>query len=474
MKRLVAILLSGLLVCAWSFLGGTGTAEGNAPGPATTSDTPTVTGDLLNSPFFAHGAYVMQGVSDPAKVFALPLLGVPELNFLPTVSGTDPSTVTWRLDVSDPEGISAEIRDSVLYVWGNNPSWSGYGTVTLSGATANAQTGSVTIPVTVFRSDKTLINSEGKKDYFVPWSPQLDINSILSVEEHMRKYNKPDIGLLDRTVRFSHWRLMEYRKDVDLSTMWLNASVTDRQWPMQSQLALVDVCLAELSRLGVNGVRMQNEYYISSEHGTTILPLYGNRNCAGPTKTPEEEAYVICEAHRLGMSVMTGNMVSIGDGVKWRELFWASPEPLSAFLTNFGELNRASLTRWTQLGVDIVDVCPAVSSLNQNSGTMAQATELSNGIVHIAEAARALYPGPLFHTTCLQVDFFPGESVLEAPFWPSLDILGLSDWNIRLTTSPAPTMAMSVNVVYRHRCIFGLADQATSCSTSRSPSFTTG
>jgi len=34
--------------------------------------------------------------------------------------------------------------------------------------------------------------------------------------------------------------------------------------------------------------------------------------------------------------------------------------------------------------------------------------------------------------------------------------------------------AMSVNVVYRHRCIFGLADQATSCSTSRSPSFTTG
>jgi hypothetical protein len=430
MKRLAAILLSLSLVCALSFLGGTGTAAGSTPAVATASDTPTVTGGLLNPAYFAHGAYVMQGVSDPVKAFALPLLGVPELSFFPTASGIDPSTVTWSVATSHPDGISAEIRDDTLYIWGNSAAWSGYGTVTLTG-TASGVTGSVAIPVTVFRTDKTLINPEGKKDYFIPWSPQLDINRFLSVEEHIRKYNK-DEGRLDRTIQFSCWRAMEYRHDVDVASGWVNEFVTNGRWPESTQLRLVDVYLDDMQRLGIDGIRILNEYYIATATATQVGPIY-DQNLTGLTKRTEEEAYIINEAHRRNMRVSMGNLVSIGGKDPWAELFYASPQPLSSFFASLRTLDEASLAHWVRWGVDIVDLCPAVSSMNEYHNTREQATEIATGIAQLVESARVVYPGPLYHGAHFQPEFSPGTSIVEAPFWGLFDIIGLSAWNIDLT-----------------------------------------
>jgi hypothetical protein len=438
MKRLTVALLSGSLLIALSVLGAPGTAVTKLMGFATTTDTPTVSGDILNPAYFAHAAYVMQGVSDHDKVFALPLTGVPELAFLPTVTGRDPASVTWRLEISHPEGIGAEIADATLYIWGNNATWAGYGAVTLT-ATTGGKTVSVTIPVTVFRTDKTLINAEGKKDYFVPWSPQLDINRILSVEEHMRKYNK-DEGQLDRSVGFSRWRVMEYRKDVDFLTIWANDSAAwSRDWTEESQFALVDLFLSELLRLGVNGIRFREIYYFAGLTGTDLFPLY-DVGPFGLTRQPQETAYVVNEAHRLGLSVMLGNAYFPYVPNKAYELFNASPAPLTTFFANVAERDMQSLHDWLRLGVDIVDLGTQLETINGGPQTWQEAKYRDEVITQMAINARTVYPGPLYHAALAFGLFYPGGSQLQADFWWQFDILGSGVMALRVTPYATPTL----------------------------------
>jgi len=442
MKRLGVVLLSGLLLFALSCLG----ANEITSEPVeftTTTDTPTVIGAVLNPAYFANAAYVLQGVEDRDKVFALPLRGVPELAFLPTSAGLDPASVTWSLQVSHPEGIGAEIADNTLYIWGNGASWSGYGTVTLSGATADAQTGSVTIPVTVFRSDKTLVNSQGKKDYFVPWSPQLDINRILSVEEHMRKYNKDD-GLLDRMIRFSRWRLMEYRKDVDVMTLWFNELIPYAGgWDEQAQFALVDVFLGEFLRNGVNGVRMGNAYYFPGLTGTEIAPRY-DVAWFGVTKRPEEIAYVVNEAHRLGMSVLLGNTYYPHVAERGYELFDANPTPLNAFYANVEKQNHTSLLEWTALGMDMVEIGSGLESPHAYPDTSQEATFINDALAGMADGARQAYPGPIAHYGNPFGTLFPGKIMLDAPLWEHFDVIGAGLGALRLTPYASPTLEQLV------------------------------
>lgn len=441
MKRFVAVLLSGWLVCALSVLGGIGTPASDVAG-SPTSDTPTVTGGLLNPVFFAHGAYVMQGVSDPAEVFALPLLGVPELSFFPTASGIDPSTVTWKIEVSHPEGISAEIRDNVLHIWGNNATWAGYGAVTLT-ATADGALGSVVIPVTVFRTDKTLINAEGKKDYFVPWSPQLDINRILSVEEHMRKYNK-DEGQLDRTVQWSRWRRMWQLKDVTKSTAWRNEVAPPGGWGRQQQLTLVDMMLGDLAALGVKTVRIENPYYIMTLSGTDIVPVYDRYNW-GPTMRADELEYFIDEAHRLGMGTLLANWIGVdiaSTGGKPYEIFQAQPPDMTAFWASNLTLTLSTMEMCTELGVEVASlgdcleyVGPATAANRQRTSQMLSAA---------ASASRTIYPGPIAYLSGISSEFERGESLLEAAFWGSVDILaaGINQPEMRAMASTAdPSVA---------------------------------
>jgi len=406
---------------------------------------PEVHGELLNPAFFAHPAYVMQGVSDRDKVFALPLHGVPELAFYPVLGDLPVSSLTWTFEVSHPEGIGTAIEDGMLYIWGHNPEWQGYGEVALHVSAPDGRKSWVAIPVVVFCGDRTLVNPQGKKDYFVPWGVILDINRILSTEEHMRQYNKPDLGLLDRTLRFSRWRPMEFRRDVDLASMWMNELVFP-PWGQRTQLALVDVYLAELLGVGTDGVRMWNEYYIESREATDIRALYDLGASAGPTKRDHEEAYIVNEAHRLGMSVMVGVVVSVGShGGEWTELYSASPRPLGEFLHNLSQLTLERLVFWAQLGVETVDLFPAVSSIHQYRNTAQQASALNQGIEDLAKMARRIYPGPLFHGTHHKPDFFPGQSSLRAPFWDSFDVIGLSGWALDpLADVARPSLAQMV------------------------------
>jgi hypothetical protein len=283
------------------------------------------------------------------------------------------------------------------------------------------------------------------KEYFVPWSPVLDINRIVSVEEHMRQYDKEDLGLLDRTVKFSRYKVMGELRDVDTSFIWFKEGNGNGQYPQATQFALVDIYLAELVRLGFNAFRTYNEHYISSPTSTEIKKIFDLSNLPGPTKTLEEEAYVINEGHRLGLIVMAGNMYSIGNENFWGELFYASPDPLDIFISSMISLNADSLNNWTKLGVDIVDLCATLSQLNQYDNTFSEATELNEGIVEVAESSRKDYSGPIYHGTHYKPNFFPGVSILNAPFWDSFDIVGLSGWGIDLTGSRRTTVSSLVN-----------------------------
>jgi hypothetical protein len=407
------------------------------------SPRPLVTGALLNPEFFTHPAYVIQGTSDRDSVCAMPLDGIEELSLYPIIGGVDPESVAWSLDVSDSDGIGAGIEDGILYIWGNDPAWAGYGEVILQ-ATLGDAVSSVAIPVTVFREDKTLINAEGRKDYFVPWSPELDINRILSVEEHMQTYNK-DEGDLDRSIQWSMWRRMEFEKAVELATFWENEKSSNGVWPRASQFILVDVLLRDLQYLGVKSISFFNEYYIESGEDPNIVPLH-YQNLPGPTKDPEEEAYIINEAHRLGIAVTTGNFVSIGNEGEWAELFYASPHPLSTFFSNFVTLNDTSIRHWTSLGVDCIEPSPVLASMNKFDNTEAEALVIDDSIARIADRARELYPGPLFHGSGYGVELFPGEPLATAPFHQHFDIIGMGGWNLpQLTRYSSSTLAQLIS-----------------------------
>ncbi len=428
MKRLTVLFLSGLLVCALSFLVGTGTAAGNATGFAATGDTPTVTGSLLNAAFFAHGAYVMQGVSDHAKVFALPLLGVPELSFFPTVSGADPSTVTWSVAISHPDGIGAEIRDSILYIWGSNASWAGYGGVTLT-ATAGDTSDSVVIPVTVFRTDKTLTNPEGKKDYFVPWSPQLDINRVLSVEEHMRKYNKADAGLLDRTIRFSAWDKMRYMKGGRIIG-WINET---HGAPEPWVLARVDEAYRELRHIGCDGVEFWRNYYMESPTAACPTEVF-DRWTPGLSMTDEEVLYAINEAHLQGLRILWTPNVAETLGT----MRGFSPPDINGWFNCYSDIVAKNARIAQSAGADyftaVNNLLPEAFPWPYREARTWNQKMLST----LRENIRPAYAGPVTH--------MPGAIVLSrgnmdlVPFDEQVDIVGVNNLFPHLVRSTDPTL----------------------------------
>jgi len=374
----------------------------------------------INGYYFKQPAYVMQGVGDTNAIYALPLKGIPELGTGNVSEDPDGGELTWSVTTSDP-GIGAEFQDEGLCIWGADADWSGYGEATLMVTDAEGMSDSITIPVTVFRDDKTLINAEGKKDYFVPWSPQLDVNRILSVEEHMRKYNK-DEGNLDRTIQWSRWRQMEYLKDATFSTFWpLDLNEPGAFWPLEAQYALVDVLLFELRDVGFDTVRIKDPYYTFGSTATEFHPVYDNFN-AGVSKRPEESQYVIDEAHRLGMKVVMSNWIGIDtrstDGV-YIETWQATPDPVDSYWRNYQTLMMTSMQVWQNLGVDIAAIADSLELVRPR--TSANMAKTSDWFEEIARSARQYYEGPLTCFTSCQ--WLPGEYIDEAPFWSAIDVL---------------------------------------------------
>jgi hypothetical protein len=364
-------------------------------------------------------------VDDLDKIFAMPLLGVEELLFWPTAEGIDPATVTWTIEeITEPQGINAEIRDHTLYIWGSDPSWAGYGEVTLSATAAGGASGTVTIPVTVFRDDRTLVNNKGKKEYYIPWGVELDINRILSVEEHMRQYDKEDLGLLDRTLRFSPWRIMEYLKDVTIVD-WNNEIRTSGQFTQELMFGTVDVIFDELLALGVNGVRVQNNYYLDSLTGHNISPLYSIRD-AIVTKNPEEETYIINEAHRRGFNVIMTNWFGVdtaSTGGVFYEACQAKPKDEEAFWGSHLNLTLESVMRWTSLGVEIMSICDSLDGIGDGSYSSRLLTEKS--FINAINESKKITPGSVTAFTSTH-HLLPNERILFSDIWDAADILIVS------------------------------------------------
>lgn len=412
------------------------------------SDQPIVTGNLLNPDYFAHSTYVMQGVEDRDKIFALSLTGVPELAFYPIVETVDAGTLLWSVEVSHPEGIGAKIDDDVLYIWGGNADWAGYGQVQLEVTSNDGRTGSVTLPVTVFRSDKTLINAEGKKNYFVPWSSQLDINRVLSVEEHMRKYNKEDIGLLDRRINWSRWWKMEDLKDVTKSPFWYNELVSDGFWNQEAQFKLIDHLLAELKDLGFESVRDMNAYYISTLQGNEIYANYDSLDPM-PTKTDEEFAYFVNEAHRLGLRFIASNWIVVDKettGGTYYEIWQANPSDINKYWSNYTKLTLDSMKKWFELGVDIAAI--GNSMIGVGSKTDRNGTITERGLKEVAGLSRQIYPGPLTYFAGMFLNPIGNKTINRADFWRYLDILSIGvilDFHESLSKSNDPTLDEVIN-----------------------------
>ncbi len=392
---------------------------------------PEVHGGLLNPAFFAHPAYVMQGVSERDKAFALPLAGVPELSFFPFVSDLSTASLPWTYEVSHPEGIGAAIEDGTLYIWGSNPEWQGYGEVHLHVSAPDGCTSRVTIPVVVFCSDRTLVNPDGKKDYFVPWGVILDINRILSTEEHMRRYDKPDLGLLDRTLRFSRWRPMEYQKNAGVATGWINEFTYDGTWRQPAMFRMVDVVLEELRYLGFNSLTVHNAFYIDLEDGS-IQPRYGawgsTPNFWGQSKRPHELAYIVDEAHRLGLRITLANfyvpfvpLTRPSDSAL--ELVNYCPPDLNAFLVEYTRHTKDELSVWTSLGVDMAGVGTQLEGLCDNTLAASRVIPLLREAV---VSSREVFPGPV--TTLMGLIFelnLRPYSSITLPFWEEPDVLAV-------------------------------------------------
>jgi hypothetical protein len=395
------------------------------------AEQPVVTGNLLNPDYFAHPAYVMQGVSERNAVFAMPLDGVEKLAFYPIVAGVSLKEVTWSVEVSHPEGIGASIEDKTLYIWGNNASWAGYGEVLLQ-AVLGEEVSSVTIPVTVCREDKTLINAEGKKDYFVPWSPELDINRIASVEQHMATYDKPDLGLLDRAVRFSHWRKMEHLNGANLYG-WLNQYTHDA-YPQESIWMQVDETYRELARIGCDAVYLLRGYYTPERTSPCPIAVFEYWS-PGLSMTDEDAAYAINEAHRQGFYVLFApNIAEAPEGRQWY------PDDLDAWFDCYASIVEENAGLAQRTGVEAYSfahiLMPAAFDWPSFSRRYVDYTRVMGEI--LSRDVRTNYSGP--------VSFMPGshevnqESMKILTLLGQVDIVGVCSNFTEVTTSSNPSV----------------------------------
>jgi len=400
-----------------------------------------ITGQLLNPHYFAHPAYVMQGVSDRERVFAIPLEGIPELDFYPVRRGISADQVDWSIEVNDQGMVGADIEDGVLYIWASTASRTGAASVRLTGTVPSGEAAHAVIPVTVFRSDKTLTWFSGQKDYFVPWDCQLDINRCQSVRSHADTYGFDDLSLLDTTIRFSKWRPMPRLRDVEKSIFWDNELITDGFWPKAAQLRLTTAFLEEFVELGVNAIRVETPMYIEGKTGTEIYPVY-NRRLVGPTMRADEFAYFVNEAHRLGMMVIVSTQLWGDPGPDRRgviESYEFTPADRETFWNNYHELLRSETRERLMLGVDFLSVGFNLHLVDSRSG---HERETDVRMCEIIEAAREIYPGP--------ITYFGGSlwyrlgNIWNADFrfWKELDILstGMIHTERPLTNSSNPAL----------------------------------
>jgi|GEM_PF-6526510 len=401
----------------------------------------------LNPDYFINSACVMQGVSDREDICAIPLGGIEELGIFPVTDSALLSSLTWAVKSSNAEGISAEIEDAILYIWGASPTWLGVGEVALTAEDPYGNRASVEIPVTVFKFDRTLINEDEMTEYYIPWDPQLDINRILSVEEHMLTYGK-DEGALDRTINFSKWRQAEQMNPVNCGTRWLNSSNTNG-WSTDKQFATVDTVLRELVDQGVDSIKIDPCWFSESLTSTDVIPLYDYSDI--PTWTDEEIRYVVNEAHRLGITVVGSLQYWALDEMEWcgycRQFI--TPSSWDKWMASYTDLVRHLASLYSELGADIF--CPGVELYNfageldeiwggHSTSRYLPNDEWNRSMVSMIKSLRGIYSGPITWAAAPLPLNLSDDTAYERMYelFACLDIIGLNAYFHPFGTSSVP------------------------------------
>ena len=295
-----------------------------------------------NAPSIAAGfpdtVITKQGVSNPDSIFALPLA---DFGF-----DADGDPLTWSTSTEDSITAFFDAEQDTLFVHSSGQ-WYGRGSFTIKLKDTSGAYDEKQIYVIAFKKDGTLKSPDvSKTEYYIPWHPQLDFNRIASVEEHMKKYYKPDIGLLDRKIHWSKWKKMKYIKGAQV-VGWMNEQVLTG-WEQNAQYASVDYTYDELRFIHCNGINYWRNYYLESQESPYPIEIF-DKYGPGVSITDDDLRYVINEGHRKGFKVIISPHVGepYGEG---RGGF--NPPDFDVWFGHYGEIIEKNAQICMETGVD--------------------------------------------------------------------------------------------------------------------------
>ncbi|MFC1712417.1 dockerin type I domain-containing protein [Candidatus Poribacteria bacterium] len=323
-----------------------------------------------------------QGDTDLDKIFALPIRGY----------DADDDPLTWS--VLSPQGIEGDVINDTLNIWSERDFF-GYGEIEVKLEDSHGDFDSVAISVTVIKSNNTLPGPGEGTEYYVPWHPDLDRNRILSVEKFIMEEGYFE-DALDRSIHHSRWRKMEFIRDVEFTSTWMNEA-TNQGWTEEAMKMRIDYMLDELRYVHVDTIRVRLPYFMESVDSTTIIQLFDYSEVnEGTTRLSIPDwglRYIVDQAHNKGMKVMMLPSVINGQDFSRSEIH---PTDWQLWFDNYGDevYRLADLAKDT--GVDFFTVGQALINF---SGTISN-LEWSQNMSNVLHRSR-VYKGPIAYLDSL-------------------------------------------------------------------------
>ena len=344
---------------------------------------------ILHKEYFEHLAYLMAGQTDQDSIFALPLNGIEKLETGPFLYDAEGDSLEILLEISNPEMIHAYISGDTLYLYGNDANQTGQGYINIRITDPVGLFDEVQVPVIVFGRDRTLM-IDGKKNYYVPWSPILDINRITSVVQFLVEEGYQEENL-DRTINFSRWKQMEKLNSVTFNGRWLN-ELNFPGWDWEAQKVLIDSRIKELKYNNVDFVWIQNVIYQKYKNSNEISVFYEPnefmKTGLDVSKREFEWVYLINQLHNNGISVGIGDFIA--DVTFARDEI--APDDWSSWMESYGNRFGVICQIAYENGVELVK---AGASMINVSGTISDDDWGNLFRNDVLSPNRPIYPGPM-------------------------------------------------------------------------------